>query len=205
LAVKPFELFGGHPALDFVNTLDNRFGDQGPDELLPSYGELLRFLEQSKMLSAGQTRQLARAAADGGGMRAIEAARELREGLAEVLYGGIDARSTPARTVRLLEKRFHEASAHRTLTRDEAGFDWGWNLARKQTDFPVWLLAQAACDLLVSDALARVRSCGSPTCRWLFLDTSKNGKRRWCSMELCGNRMKAKRFHARREGLDSSR
>jgi predicted RNA-binding Zn ribbon-like protein len=37
------------------------------------------------------------------------------------------------------------------------------------------------------------------TCRWLFLDTSKNHTRRWCNMRVCGNRMKARRFHARRE------
>ena len=44
----------------------------------------------------------------------------------------------------------------------------------------------------------RVRACGADTCRWLFLDTSKNHTRRWCNMRICGNRMKARRFQARR-------
>jgi predicted RNA-binding Zn ribbon-like protein len=42
-----------------------------------------------------------------------------------------------------------------------------------------------------------VKDCGDPSCRWLFLDTSKNHTRRWCDMKTCGNRMKARRFQAR--------
>jgi predicted RNA-binding Zn ribbon-like protein len=61
------------------------------------------------------------------------------------------------------------------------------------------MLAQAACDLMTSGMLDRLRACGSETCRWLFLDTSKNHTRRWCDMKICGNRMKARRFHARRQ------
>jgi predicted RNA-binding Zn ribbon-like protein len=44
-----------------------------------------------------------------------------------------------------------------------------------------------------------VRACGADTCRWLFLDTSRNHTRRWCDMKVCGNRMKARRFHERHE------
>ncbi len=51
---------------------------------------------------------------------------------------------------------------------------------------------------MLSDALPWVRACGADTCRWLFLDTSKNHTRRWCNMKVCGNRMKARRFQARR-------
>jgi predicted RNA-binding Zn ribbon-like protein len=52
---------------------------------------------------------------------------------------------------------------------------------------------------MTSEELARVSSCGADTCRWLFLDTSRNHSRRWCDMKVCGNRMKARRFQARHE------
>ena len=52
---------------------------------------------------------------------------------------------------------------------------------------------------MTSEAANRVRACGNPECRWLFLDTSKNHTRRWCDMKLCGNRMKARRFKAQRK------
>jgi predicted RNA-binding Zn ribbon-like protein len=61
------------------------------------------------------------------------------------------------------------------------------------------MLAQAGCELMTSPDLHRLRACGNETCRWLFLDTSKNRTRRWCDMKICGNRMKARRFHARRQ------
>jgi predicted RNA-binding Zn ribbon-like protein len=62
----------------------------------------------------------------------------------------------------------------------------------------VWLLALSAGELLMSQALQRVRACDADSCRWLFLDTSRNHTRRWCDMKVCGNRMKARRFQARR-------
>src|ERR1700757_2483422 len=46
---RAFQLIGGHPAVDFVKTLDWRFREDGPEELLPSYGDLLQFVEQSEL------------------------------------------------------------------------------------------------------------------------------------------------------------
>jgi predicted RNA-binding Zn ribbon-like protein len=43
-----------------------------------------------------------------------------------------------------------------------------------------------------------VKECDGHDCGWLFLDTSKAGRRRWCSMDVCGNRAKAQRYRRRR-------
>ena len=53
---------------------------------------------------------------------------------------------------------------------------------------------------LVSDELALVRICGSEECDWLFLDKTKNHRRRWCDMKTCGNRVKARRHYERVKG-----
>jgi predicted RNA-binding Zn ribbon-like protein len=53
---------------------------------------------------------------------------------------------------------------------------------------------------LVSKQLERVRQCSNPQCGWLFLDNSKSGNRRWCSMSACGNRAKAHRHYLRQKG-----
>ncbi|HET6672311.1 MAG TPA: CGNR zinc finger domain-containing protein [Agromyces sp.] len=55
--------------------------------------------------------------------------------------------------------------------------------------------AESAVDELTGDRLARVKGC--PSCGWLFVDTSRNGARRWCSMQMCGNRDKAYRHYHR--------
>ncbi len=61
----------------------------------------------------------------------------------------------------------------------------------------LWLIADAAAALLTSPRLALVRQCSGEECTWLFVDTSKNHRRRWCDMRDCGNRAKARRHYER--------
>jgi predicted RNA-binding Zn ribbon-like protein len=63
------------------------------------------------------------------------------------------------------------------------------------------LVARDALDLVSSADLARVRPCSNPECQVLFLDSSRPGRRRWCSMGTCGNR--AKKAAQSRAGLSS--
>ncbi|HLK21867.1 MAG TPA: ABATE domain-containing protein [Bryobacteraceae bacterium] len=189
---KAFELVAGHVALDFVNTLDNRFLDWGPGELLGTYDDLLRFVVQSGLLTARQTKTL-----KGDREDALAQAKELREALARVAYQQVDGERLSAKPVETLEKYFREAAKHRHLTAEGLRTVWRWRGIEKNAAAPVWLLAQAAEDFLVSGDGARLRCCASDSCRWLFLDTSKNHTRRWCDMKVCGNRMKARRFYAK--------
>ncbi len=61
---------------------------------------------------------------------------------------------------------------------------------------PAWLAAVSYLDLL-DDRPERIRRCAHPACVLYFYDTSRNGTRRWCSMEGCGSRVKASRHYAR--------
>jgi predicted RNA-binding Zn ribbon-like protein len=63
-------------------------------------------------------------------------------------------------------------------------------------------IVPATADLLTSTNLDRVRLRDDEKCRWVFLDTSRNRSRRWCEMNLCGNRAKGRRFHARKKQSD---
>ncbi|MEV6972070.1 ABATE domain-containing protein [Kitasatospora sp. NPDC093806] len=60
-------------------------------------------------------------------------------------------------------------------------------------------LARDAIALLTGPHADRIRECGADNCRLLFVDTSRPGRRRWCSMERCGNRHKVRALRARRE------
>ncbi len=193
---KAFNLLAGHPALELVNTLDLRFSADA-EELLPSYGDLLRFATQLQLLSPDQARKLVRSVREKEGQRVLASAVELREALAAFFYAGIDGGKPPAAHIEILEKHFHEAALHRRLRADKSRLLWSWSGAEPQAKIPLWKLAQSACDLLVSRDAELVKDCGDPTCRWLFLDLSKNHTRRWCDMKTCGNRMKARRHQAR--------
>jgi predicted RNA-binding Zn ribbon-like protein len=196
LAAKSFKLFAGHPALELVNTLDMRFSAE-MIELLPAYGDLLRLVTQLRLLTPEQARRLARTVKEKDAQRVLSSTIELREALASLLYGRIDGGKLPASKVATLEEHFHAAALHRRLMPTDGQFAWTWSGAEQQAEIPLWKLAQAASDLLVSSDAERVKDCGDPTCRWLFLDTSKNHTRRWCDMKTCGNRMKARRHQER--------
>jgi predicted RNA-binding Zn ribbon-like protein len=205
-ASAPFDLSGGHPALDLVNTLDHRFEEPGPRELLRGYAELLRFAQESRLISAERARQLHRSATPAAAARALRQARELREALAATLYAHLEGRAPLPGDVRILERHLHEAQRHRELRWERAGsaaegaaLSWQWGRFEKEPQLPVWMLADSAAAVMQSGTLGRVRACDADTCRWLFLDTSKNHTRRWCNMKVCGNRMKARRFQARQE------
>lgn len=193
-----FELIGGNPALDLVNTLDWRFRPSGPEELLPSYDDLLRFTEQSGLLNTRQAQGLRRNTDHSVAMRALQQARHLREAAAEIFYAIVDERTPSPDSIKKLDDYLHTAQANRTLRWRSSRVELAWPSDPPQPGLPGWLLAQSAVDLLIAEQIRLIRECGDPGCRWLFLDTSKNHSRRWCDMKICGNRMKARRFKAQR-------
>ncbi|HEY6515676.1 MAG TPA: CGNR zinc finger domain-containing protein [Steroidobacteraceae bacterium] len=198
-----FDLCGGHPALDFVNSLDNRFDGSGCREGLQHYADLLRFTAETQLLHSAEVAQaVTRQAA----ARALRAGRILREALAEALYAMVDQRPPSAGSLETLEHYFHLAERHRELrwlpnAAGRAGLAWSWRSSDGKAELPVWVIAQAARELVMSPEVTHVRACEAQTCRWLFLDTSRNHTRRWCKMQVCGNRMKARRYQVRHSGI----
>jgi len=193
---REYELIAAHPVLDLVNTLDWRFRDGNSEELLDSYRNLLRFLEQSEQLTPAQTGRMARGVSGKDTSRIVEAVRELREAVAEVLYAMLDRRKPTAASIKTLEACFKAVSKHQSLSWSDSGLIWDWPLIASSPDLPLWILSLSASKLLTSNEIEKIRACDNPECRWLFLDTSKNHTRRWCDMKICGNRMKARRFKA---------
>lgn len=114
----------------------------------------------------------------------VRDARALREAIYELVVAG-PASCRPALRQRL--NRF-------ALLASPAPFLSASGSLERRADDPVSatfsLLARDALDLATSPLLARVRQCASPRCGALFLDTSRPGTRRWCSMEICGNQAK---------------
>lgn len=194
-AGRVFQLHGGDVALDLVNTLDWRFRAGEPEELLASYTDLVGYAEQAGVVTAREARGLMREADETAAQRTLKAARVLREALAEVLYAQIDGRKPAAAAVERLEKAIREARAGMALRWGTDGAAWV-ETGEAGPELPVVRLALRAEALVTGEALAQMRACGDPECRWLFLDTSKNHTRRWCNMQVCGNRMKARRFKA---------
>src|SRR3954452_6765517 len=106
---RPFQLVAGHPVLDLVNTLDWRFRDDGAEELLASYDDLLRFAAQVEILSPRQIRQIVRTSTQTAAADALVSCREVREAAAEIFYAAVDSETPPAAQIKLLERFFKQA------------------------------------------------------------------------------------------------
>ena len=195
-----FELIGGNVCLDFVNTLDDRPSDK-PKELLTNYYELARFGEDTGILTPEQLDDLYErvALAPDEAEDALRRARNLREALHDIVSAVMRKQTAPQVAMDRLNANIHGAALHSRLVQCEGRMEWRFDELTSSFNAMLWPIARAAANLLASGDLARVRACSSPTCQWLFLDTSKNHHRRWCSMKQCGNRAKVRKFYARRK------
>ena len=95
-----------------------------------------------------------------------------------------------------LHQAWSENENHSRLVQSGAGFALDWEEG-DAIDSMLWPITRSVVELLTSDDLKRVKRCGR--CDWLFLDRSRNGKRRWCSMDACGNRIKMARRYERQK------
>lgn len=187
--------------LDFVNTVSWR-GSEEPRELLTDYNTLVRWSRGAGILNPAQAADLRRQArSDPERAEAVVAqARELRE----ALYRNVTAwcRRTPVRKgdLGLVNRALERAPERRAIRRRGRSFGWDVETDHRPLDHLLWPVSWSAADLLIHDDPARIKSCADSRCAWLFYDTSRNRSRRWCSMEDCGNRAKARRHYRRARG-----
>jgi predicted RNA-binding Zn ribbon-like protein len=125
----------------------------------------------------------------------LDAARELREHLYRVIRPLLDGEPPPGPSLDALSAVVARAHEARLLVLAHGlSLAWGWRDPQR-LDLPLLAVALSAADLVTGKAISRVRKCpGTDGCGWLFLDTSKSGTRRWCSMRVCGNRAKVQRY-----------
>jgi predicted RNA-binding Zn ribbon-like protein len=128
---------------------------------------------------------------------AFAEAVELRETIYRVFSSAASGGEAVAADLDALNAALEEAPARSKLHRTAKGYCW--RAEKTGTRIPVLLapVLWSAGDLLAGGQIARVRQCENEKCRWLFLDGSKAGARRWCSMSACGNRAKAQRHYVR--------
>ena len=173
-----FRFRGGHVALDLAATLAARLKGQ-PRELLERPADLNRWL-----ISSGLAERAPRATEVDVGM-----ARELREAIYVLASGQpSSAARTTLNAVAALRAARPRLSASGQLVMEGSAKEY------------LATLAGLAIELLGSTERERIRRCDGEGCAILFLDLSRSGERRWCSMSGCGNRAKARAFRQRKRG-----
>jgi predicted RNA-binding Zn ribbon-like protein len=187
LAELPF--VAGDPALDFVNTAEQR-GHPLAGDVLHTSNDLRVWGERYELLSGPGDRG---DGADGGDdadefARALEARELLYRLFCSRAHGRAD---DPADLGRLAELTAEAYRAGRLEPLADGRVGWRWSPTALATVRHVAVAAATA--LLESDKLPRLKQCPGDHCGWLFLDTTKRGNRRWCQMSECGQAEKSAR------------
>lgn len=192
--LETLELVGGTPCLDFVNTINSRLHPE--HDYLVEYVDLLGWAKKVGILSSAQASALQKQAKQNakGARNALKAAWRLRE-LLYRLFASVAKGAQPAKQdLDSFVTSYAEAIARGQLVDAGEHYRTNWRM-EGALDSILWPLIYSAGELLQSKDLNHVKEC--PGCGWLFLDTSKNQSRRWCSMNTCGARDKMRRYHRR--------
>ena len=197
----PFEYTGGNLCLDFANTVNYRSNAERRRELLTEYARLLQWGEESGAISKKTAEHLQERAAEapGNAQSAVRSAIQLRDVIYDIFSCVARRHGIPSTALAVLNKAVQRAFEHAQIAHVNRHFAWEWILPEHSLDAMTWPVARAAADLLTSEELGLVRQCASEDCAWLFLDKTKNHRRRWCDMKTCGNRNKARRYYYRQK------
>jgi predicted RNA-binding Zn ribbon-like protein len=203
-----YKFIAGNLALDFANTVHNAGLPKLLDEL-KTIDDLLDWAQRAGLLSARDSTHLARRFKSNRPYAGRTFARALR--LRNAIYRLFSCLAQTGRNDEKALAQFNgwlrTAMSHVRIAsldqraaqvRKGTGLAFGWEASSSTVpNRMLWEITHSAADLLVSDDLKKVRQCNDDFCSWLFVDTSRNGRRRWCSMQLCGNRARVRDYRSR--------
>jgi len=201
ILVNSLDLEGGVLCLDFVNTTSDR--RHAP--ITDYFGDIEGFLywavnkagiiEEKRALSLEKIIKADRPKAD----VFFKEAMDLRELLHDMFYRLSRQEKITASQLNSFNKVLREYLPQTQLQIKDEGFESVCSCEASSLQQLTAPIVQSAHELLLSNKLGRIKQCGSNNCGWLFLDTSKNGKRHWCSMKTCGSKDKAIKYYYRKK------
>jgi predicted RNA-binding Zn ribbon-like protein len=192
--LETLELVGGALCLDFVNTINSRVNPE--HDYLLQYSDLAEWANKVGILSPAQMNQLQKRAKQNmeEAENALQRARIFRELLYRLFSNAAKGSEPHKKDMETFVTSYGEAISHGQFLKKEDHYTTAWKVD-EVLDSVLWPIVHSAGELILSSELGQVKEC--PGCGWLFLDTSKNQSRRWCSMNTCGARDKMRRYHKR--------
>lgn len=185
--------------LGFVNTRYWR-GSPSPTDDLRSIADVLAFAASGGvgrgMIDALAAHWRARPRAAELGLATAIGLREMLHRVFTAIAGG--SAVAPA-DLAAINAALSAAATRTRLAGYDGAYLWETALPGRTATSLLSPVLWSAADLLADPRRYRVRQCANPLCGWLFLDESKGGTRRWCSMAACGNRAKAHRHYLKQK------
>lgn len=196
--LSSYEWVGGHVALDFANTLSGAKTDH-PGSHLHSYEDLLEWARRADLIGPVSTGYLSAGSARAK-TEALKEGQALVMSLRALFLAAARHAVLPQDALDHLNTLVQKTAAWRRIAAcDDEGrkVSCGWDFQGAPPLAVLGPIVWRAVELLEQGPLDRVKECGADDCGWMFLDTSKNRSRQWCSMQTCGNVSKVRRFRGR--------
>ncbi|MBY0247927.1 MAG: CGNR zinc finger domain-containing protein [Nitrospiraceae bacterium] len=195
---RKFLFLGNHPCLDLINTQLTVKGE--PRDLLESFDDLSLWLVRARLLTATQAEAAKVHLKNEEAASLLEWAKTFRATFRVVAERVAAGKTVPNSTINTMNQFLAQRPGYPELVRTEEGFKRRFHsLATPQVEL-LALLLESASDLLSSSHLFLIKKCANAPCILYFLDTTKNHTRNWCSMQMCGNRMKVAAHYRRSRG-----
>ncbi len=191
-------LVGSDLAFDFTNTTSAR-GTSARLEHLRTPEHVIAWSRHAKVVTPedGDTVERLIAATPRLGRDLLARALELREVIYRIGSAVAHGEVPPPADTDALARIHAVCVAHAKLTPFRGNFVWSWRPEDGIAEAILGPITLSALTLLVQSDVSRIKQCVGDHCGWLFFDTTKNKQRRWCEMEVCGNRAKQKAHRAR--------
>lgn len=196
--IEGFYTVGGRTALEFANSA-SRQGKEG--EGLASLEDLLEFLKSEKLLHEDEASSYHMFLFQNPERchKVMEELREIRGRFRGVLEQASSGWPIDPMFISELNDKLATFHTRIQLTPSEIGFDLETQLVEDGPEKLMYPILKDIAEFLASDQLVKSRQCASETCDLYFINTSRNGRRRWCSMSTCGNRAKVNAYLKRKE------
>ncbi len=194
-----YDFDAGDLSLNFANTKDWHASDHS-EENLKNYNDLVKWGREAGLISPEMAEKLNLDATKHSKMTAemYEYAIQVREAIYRIFAFQYAGKPVLEADLALLNNIACDAMANLQLAHVGESFQWQMPSDIADINLILWPVAHAAGELLTSEISARVRQCEDDRgCGYLFIDNTKNHSRRWCSMDSCGNRAKARRHYSR--------
>ena len=196
---QPFLFVGNHLCLDFINT--QMIVQSNPTDLLGGCEDLVTWLVQASVMDKVQAALVTTEWSHKDQEQLFEQGIRFRGTLREMAKRIVARKSIPHSAVAFINQVLSRCPGYPQLVYKKEGFTRQFQPQAAQKDCLLAPLAEAASDLLCSGNLSLVKKCGNPACILYFYDTTKNHTRNWCSMQLCGNRIKVAAHYQRKRNI----
>jgi predicted RNA-binding Zn ribbon-like protein len=197
-SLNNFFIIGNNLSLDFINTEFVENGER--KDALSNFADLLTWAVAVNLLEAKQRTTLLREfGAEHPAQTTFSEAIKFRSDLRAMIEGLEKGKKVAPQIISSINEMLRRHSGYTELVRTENGFSKRFRSEFQEISGLLAPVAEAAADLLCYVNPVYLRKCENPECILHFYDTSKNHKRRWCSMAGCGNRAKAAAFYNRKK------